>query len=486
MDIAITEPLGQRVPENRIFIRQCYIDLFPKIWGFLASKSRVTITLTGTPGIGKSLFGLVFILELVRFLQEKKASPSKLASFGLGLNGRIVYEFVKEVNAKPTYYLIDTEAKSISKTDENPSDWLDDEHAFLIKDGPCDDYPAHCSTVWLSSPRAGSFQKAFELAEGWLIMSPWTADELVECWKAGCAPKHLFPLPSDDFGALAWAAAKDVFEVLEDGLSEPERHEAVLRRWIAELGPVARRVFNPTKGYVNLAAALDDLSTDALSTLVKIATSQDATGESTKFKMSHRLLLMIPSPDFTAYKFVPSSVKIGHSILRMSLETDLKTAQSLMGLMSGAHLGLVFEPYAHFVLAKGGTFQIRNLTTDALTEAKLPVRVTVQVENSQLPALGLEANKYYVPTDPCFAVIDSWTLEDMFQLTASLHHPIKSTAKQFKALKGKGPKRIIFVVPKTIEGNFKAQSLVLANGKPSVGGGPKGGWNDVEQFVLGL
>jgi len=201
---------------------------------------------------------------------------------------------------------------------------------------------------------------------------------------------------------------------------------------------------------------------------------------------------MIPSGDLTTYNSVPSSAKIARTILRKSLETDLKSAQSLLGKIKGANRGLVFEPYAHFMLSTGGTFTIRSLPADgenaAFVELVLPSSMpTVDVENKDLDTLELQDGTYYQPTDPCFAVVDSWTSLDMFQITVGLSHPIKSNSKQFKALQGRGPTRIIFVVPKDIEERFQQQQLVLADGKPSEGAcGPNGGWNDVQQFVLSL
>jgi hypothetical protein len=490
------EPLGQQVPRRRIFVRECYTDIFDNIWNlYHQSQRRTTVTLTGTPGIGKSLFGLIFLIELIRFLRSGKASRENLCGgLGLGLNGRIVYEHVRAVGSAATYYLIDTETKVIAKQYEKPADWLDDKNVFLVKDGPCDDYDVSCQVLWVSSPRAGSFQKASELGENTLVMPPWTPDEIVACWTADCAPANLFPLPTSDKGRLARTAGEEALSTLDETLPEDAKHEAVLRRWTADLGPVARRVFNPTDGYTKLHAALGhDLFKEGLDKLAEVATSQDVGGEANKFKTSHRLLLMIPSGDLTTYTFVPSSAKIARTILRKSLETDLKSAQSLLGKITGANRGLVFEPYAHFVLSTGGTFTIRSLPADgenaeALEELVLPSSMpTVDVDNKDLVALVLQDGTYYQPTDPCFAVVDSWTTLVMFQMTVGLSHPIKSNSKQFKALKGKGPARIIFVVPKDIEGRFQRQQLVLADGKPSKGaGGPNGGWNDVQQFVLSL
>jgi hypothetical protein len=324
-------------------------------------------------------------------------------------------------------------------------------------------------------------------------MPPWTPDEIVACWTAGCAPANLFPMPISDKGYLALTAGEDALFMLDETLSEDAKREAVLRRWTADLGPVARRVFNPTDGYTKLAAALgSDLFKEDLCKLAELATSQDVGGESNKFKTSHRLLLMIPSGDLTTYTFIPSSAKIARTILRKSLETDLKSAKSLLGKITGANRGLVFEPYAHFMLSTGGTFTIRSLPADGedteSVELVLPSSMpTVDVDNKDLVALELQDDTYYQPTDPNFAVVDSWTTLEMFQITVGLSHPIKSNSKQFKALQGKGPTRIIFVVPKDIEERFQRQQLVLADGKPPKGtGGPNGGWNAVQQFVLCL
>ena len=82
-------PLGQQVPQQRIFVRECYTVIFEKIWNFYdQSQGPTTVTLTGTPGIGKSLFGLLFLIELIRFLRIGKASCGNLCGgVGLGLNG---------------------------------------------------------------------------------------------------------------------------------------------------------------------------------------------------------------------------------------------------------------------------------------------------------------------------------------------------------------------------------------------------------------
>lgn len=222
------EPLGQKMPRQRIFVRECYTEILDKIWNLYQSQRRTTVTLTGTPGIGKSLFGLLFLIELIRFFRSGQVSSDELCGgLGLELNGRIIYEHVRAMGSAATYYLIDTAAEAITKQYEKLAIWLGDTNVFLVKDGPCDDYDVSCQVLWVSSPRAGSFQKASELGENTLVMPPWTPDEIVACWTAGCAPATLFPLPTSDKGRLARTAGEDALSVLDETLSEDAKHERV-------------------------------------------------------------------------------------------------------------------------------------------------------------------------------------------------------------------------------------------------------------------
>jgi hypothetical protein len=349
VDLGVKEPLGQIVPRTRAFVRQCYMDLFAKVMDVYKAKDRVTVSLTGTPGIGKSMFGLLFVVDLIRHLSTASASKPIDSKFGLGLSGCIVYEHV--TFATPTFYLIDAVNKRIAKSYSKPQEWLDDRHAFLVKDGPCETFDVECSVLWLSSPRAGSFQKTDELKANVFILPPWTPDELVACWQADCAPAQLLNIPTTSDANEVRLAVAGVNS--RDDLEGDELNKAIVRRWIADLGPVARRVFNPVKGYQYLKAAIDDMGDGDLKGIVGHATSQSNSTSTNKFKYSHRLLLMVPSSDFKSYVFSPSSVDIGRRILAKTLEDDIINAESLMGKMRGARLGLC-EPYARYMRAVGG------------------------------------------------------------------------------------------------------------------------------------
>lgn len=421
------------------------------------------------------MFGLYFLVKLVRFLKAAGACSSQLAQFGIGLNGIIVYEHTKTSGDEPWFYVIDVAAGTIDKSKVEPLS-LSDPRSFLIKDGPCQNSDVLCSVLWVSSPRAGAFQKFKSTATGCrFVLPPWTADELVECWRCGCLPFCVVHNAESE-GVLL--AAKEAVEALDDDADENAQNEAKLRRWAGDFGPVARRMLDPAEARAHLQGALDELGDEDVRHLSRMAESAE---------QSHSLLLMLPAEDYSAYCFIPSSVSIGRKILQLQQAAHLQYAESLMGRITGAHLGLVFEPYAHYVLAAGGKWTIRSLAADRRETLQLKPLTTVDITNGDVKNLVIERGKYYVPTDPTYAVVDSWCGSDMFQMTVSQDHPIASGAKQYKALKNKGFRRLIFVVPQALAASFAEQPLVDSKGRRcGGGGGPQGGWNDVAQFVLGL
>jgi hypothetical protein len=90
---------------------------------------------------------------------------------------------------------------------------------------------------------------------------------LVVCWRQGCAPKELFTINNQKANKAVLEAAAEAFSALGEDADENELHEATLRRWIADLGPVAGRVFNPAKVYGKLADAEKDLGDKNLQSL---------------------------------------------------------------------------------------------------------------------------------------------------------------------------------------------------------------------------
>ncbi len=298
-----------------------------------------------------------------------------------------------------------------------------------------------------------------------------------------------------DNAAITRARAADTQEALDDDEKKDEQsiRQAVLRRWIADLGPIPRRVFNPIAAYNKQKQALDELSDFDLDALTSIAKSSERI-QGDKFKMAHLLLLIVASSDLSDYALAPSSAKVGRMLMEKMMRRDLAKAQTLMGKMAGAHLGLVFEPYVHFVLQQGGSFTIRDLQTHKPEAFRMQKhKVLCEISNEEIFKKKKDLfhkDTYYIPTDPTFAVVDSWTKEAMFQVTVSDKHPIKSASKPFLALRSAtssgGPNRLVFVVPANLYDDFPLQDLVDSKGV-SRKSGPRSGWNNnVKQYVMGL
>ncbi|KAL1520261.1 hypothetical protein AB1Y20_023730 [Prymnesium parvum] len=527
-------PFGQKVPEGRIFKRECYEKLMSKV--FKAFERNRQVLLTGTPGVGKSLFGLLFLLELIRRIRAVRAhADAEHASWLTTLGGCIVYQHKTSSRAdsmfNTRFYVIDAVTENIFLTNRPPSECLE-RTTFLIRDGPCDSTDFDGYTFWASSPRPDDFQRCTNADAQLFYMPAWTEAELIECWQRRCAPASLFSqltqeatssaLPSHVTAALEvlidfcelelvlrhglWEneVSAEIHKCLAEKVGEPAYQEAVLRRWIADLGPVARRAFDPKTGYRKLGSALR-LGRDQLEIVQLASFLQDRryADDTSKFNDAHALLIVQATPDFDSFSFSPSSPAVGKQILSTMLHDELETAQTLLWRIQGTNKGLVFEPLAHHLLrTSNNVFTAYRLAKPKETMAvQLGNLQECKVEDDEIcqPAFKIKEMNYYMPTSGSFPVVEAWTSHYLFQMTVSsltdAHaHPIKSTSKLFlellKRYEGNPPK-LIFVLPKSEEKEveqMKPQALVRADGKPldASTNVPQGGRNNLEQFVLFL
>lgn len=77
--------LGRLILGSKLFIRRCYVSLLKKLNDFFSAPSAPginSVAILGTPGIGKSFFGIYFLITL---LQEKSA-PSIVYQVNDGAN----------------------------------------------------------------------------------------------------------------------------------------------------------------------------------------------------------------------------------------------------------------------------------------------------------------------------------------------------------------------------------------------------------------
>lgn len=131
----------------------------------------------GTPGIGKSLFGILLIVELVRL---KKTNDIRLKDVNT-----IVYESQTAVGDNALIYQINVEDGTVfpiyrfnmvALTQKKDS-------TILIKDGPCSGTDsALCRKVWICSPRPNGFKKwTGNTGTREQFLAPFDTSELANC-----------------------------------------------------------------------------------------------------------------------------------------------------------------------------------------------------------------------------------------------------------------------------------------------------------------
>jgi hypothetical protein len=485
-------PLGQNVPTERIYVRDCYRALCLSVLELLGKGNEVI--LTGSPGIGKSLFGLLFVIDVVRRV------TTHMTGFFQNIT-HIVYEHKRSEGSDRTFYIIDIEGKRIQKTFELTTvatQYTDTTSTLLVKDGACKDFDHKCPSLWISSPRPQALRKwGEEIGVCSLCVQPFEVDEMISCYRAECAPSNLFDLENcagDHPARIARDEAYSQFEDTDEHCTV-SREIAAITRWAADLGPCVRRVFNPVPSYTKQRGALSELGQRDYEMIEKIATHGAEVADT--FKQSHILLAMCTASPFFTYFLAPASKMVLSRMWDLKQQRDMSRAESLMGRLEETRLGLIYEPYCHEKLCdkKGFKATARFLggplgscvvgEERELDFGKLQRRSVSTAEFSyHSPVEG----DYCVPDDPAFPTVDAWTTQGMFQMTVASTHPIKSGAKSFKALKDKNvPNRIFFVVPVNMYDGYTAQKLVLGDGSiPSGDAGPRDGWNDLEQWVIGL
>lgn len=484
-------PLGQKVPTERIYIRYCYKELCSSVLRLLERGTEVI--LTGSPGIGKSLFGVLFVIEVIRM------RASELLSGALEEITHLVYEHRLTEHSVSTFYVIHIEGKSIKEVDfSDVRTYVWNSLTLLVKDGACQHFDHKCPSLWISSPRPKALRKlGEEIGVCSLCVPPFEVDEMVSCYSAKCAPSNLFDLENCAGDHPARIARDEAYSQVDDTDEHciVSREIAAITRWAADLGPCVRRVFNPIPSYIKQQGALGELGERDYEIIEKIATI--GTEVADQFKQSHILVTMCTAFPFFEYFLAPASKVVLSRMWDLKQQRDMSRAESMMGRLEGARLGLIYESYCHEKLCDGKGFKATARLLGGppgswgigeereFDFGKLQRRSVSTAEFSDHSPADRD---YCVPDDPAFPTVDAWTTQGMFQMTVASTHPIKSGAKSFKALKDKNvPNRIFFVVPVDMYHSYTAQKLVLGDGSiPSGDAGPRDGWNDLEQWVIGL
>lgn len=440
--ICIKKPQG--VPESNmmiretIYVRDCYLEYYDKIQRLLATTGEnrvVQISVTGTPGIGKSAFYLYF---LTRYAEEHPDSPIVTAAFSrerklilsrLWRAGGSVFE---------DRALASEQRGAVHTT-----------NCLHLYDGPPASVPMlPTKVVCFTYPNDSWFTEALK-------------------WEGHA---KLF-MPNWDFDELCMAN-----DALSLNLSRTD-----LSKRIMLFGGAARYVL--TQNARTLEAGMEAFE-DAFDKVETIGDVRNCFAKKpvNPEQVVHRLMhYRITTDDCSVAVLVPGSVYIAERLMS-SIEKSLDNKrEQIMQLLDGVgkaspFWGWLYENHAHDALLRGGTFLLRSLDDNSVSDFMMPPTVgTYKRFKLTTDVADIFKNAYRIMDASSLAAIDSYALIGdilyLFQITKNMDHSLStegiiglleyldrldSTRKDLSTV------RIVFVVPDEMKENFPKQRFECA------------------------
>jgi len=406
--IELSLPMAHPYRDGAFFVREWYPRFYEWVLECLNTEADY-VTVTGTPGIGKSIFYLYFVH---RFRSENPDTPIVTASFEKNrkLTGCWIYD--------PILGEKETEQIPVKPT------------ALYLYDGAPDRLPPQrAKLVCFCSPNQEWFTHVLKYAQIHLYMPPWTLEELL-----------------------------NANQVLQLGL----RTETIVARFRI-FGGSARWCLNKSVNAVVTMEGFLKSKSGEISTVDKLRSCFE--NHSNKADISHNVFHFKPLikkkyPYATSYNFEFASRRVEkwvkNAIADFSFHT-LTTNLRFFAVLPREYMklrGFLFENYVRAVLAEGGRFRLRN------ADSPTKVRMVNFRKNKFVPMPKLNATAI----DGLYLNRTTMSLY-LFQATLADRHPIdgEGIIEHIKSL-GLAPKdvklHLVFVVSKGKSG-FKRQTIAF-------------------------
>ncbi|CAJ0763256.1 15027_t:CDS:2 [Entrophospora sp. SA101] len=376
--------LGDEDYGLKLLIRNCYLQLLD-----LIEKNRKQdgpakrgCAITGTPGIGKTYFGL-YLLFYIRY-----SYPDAIIVWQC--NEKICYRFSPNGNMQKG---------NIDQFDKT----LDNCNNFFLVDAQALTFSYKAYMILFTSPKTERFNKAVKWPGFTQYYMPiWEHDEITTLW------------------ALQYKNKKNN-EGKEFTL---ELLGTLLEKW----GPIPRSV---------LLKWNDKTYQQKYQTLINEANLESCINSIDKSGMptdaiSGGLVYLEVDPTFTNVVYRFASPRVSDKIIQ---EYESKTRNNVRDLITSSHefpkiagfQGNLFEDFAHLELKRGGTFRIRCLNND---NSEITEKCIENLECNWFMMLNEARKEYYNrPKSKTFASIDSFSLDNnalaLYQITISTNHGIK-------------------------------------------------------------
>jgi hypothetical protein len=440
-----------KIESGDLFVRSEYVSLAECCDRLLASGTT-DIGLTGTPGVGKSVFGVYYARHLLRCND----------SF-------------------PLYYLVHgSSAQMLVRLRPGPQVSFETRlnvilrripaHALVITDGDHGATPSYrCRILYISSPKVEAFKQFCKRATR-VFMSPWTREE-VELYL-------------------------QVTPTLPAGLSP----DTVRRRFEKE-GGVLRSLLRDPNDPGRLEATLQ--SPAMWRKAFEVPSPLDVHDSA---QMLHQLVhIFVKDNNHLSFSTMFASAYVQGRLLAAATKEDFLSIARLVP-QQGALGGHLFESFFHDLVAKVPTmqFEARRLEHEA-TRGRGRPRSDPEAHAASTEAVSLfsadelkqhpfrrqdyapgqdstpaaEAGVYYVPAAPNEKGIDSFCRGALFQVTVNNTHPVVLEDYFVRAAQGGDETQVVrlyFVVPHSTMSTFGKQHVTVGRRMSTC----------VEQWVLGV
>lgn len=410
---------------KKLYVRKCYVDVFHLLLGQIEVGGK-SFAISGTPGIGKSLF---FVYILYRLMDDFRTKTLSLKP------NRVVYQ------VGSAYHCFELQQQLVTELSKlEAAVVVREQDTFYVIDGrPSEPLLSSCVALFISSPRSEWYKEFVKqkMAKDWYF-PVWTLAQLQAC------QRHCYPDLS--------------IEMLQ------ERYRVC--------GGVARFVFH--KDYSipvpkKMRSAFNDV--DAVRGVKYV-------GETTNiFPESHTLLqILVGDDEFgNSYQFTDLDVASEYVGEQLWIRYSAQMITNLQEMFGGSPSEIarhLFEIYGHLVFSVGGrTLKCRCLESGTVTEITLDALHSQRITfgKDTIPTAAELSGKYYEPTDDdAFPAIDSLSAQGMFQFTVAAEHPIRGIQILRRLCMLFDEPKLYFVVPPHRFAAFKKQSFKAKTGTDNV------------------
>jgi len=418
--------------KSKLFVRQCYEALLQKIKAAWNSSDQYHVLLIGTPGTSKTFFlnyAAYDLLSKKRDFHVVICHDSGVVSVDPDGNitpGETLKDFNTLLQSSQTVVLYDC-----SKTNSDPPHW------------------ANARVLAASSPNKEQYQHYTKTFCKTFCMPLWSLDELELC-RQNC-------FQSQSNQALAAGEADDILYYVSAIQLECRYNlwGGVIRWTIGSQSRESEFEFEQALTGMDLKAA--QIAVGSLSQLNFKGT-----------ELTHRLI-HADTQDMETFqcKFC-SQEACEKTIQRLVVDTEKQCMQFLVDTRNqsiyASLRGQVFEAYAHCILEKQQSIEVRFLDGDGTKTEKIKLGSRNLLVFEDLEQVG--ESVYGIPKIKNFAAVDSLAAPDLaFSMTVSLDHPTVASGllKILPAIPRSSI--LVFVVPREIAATFKKQNYLRVDKK---------------------